>query len=476
MSALGRPFRGAVLLACLVGPGAAAAASEPLTLDAAIGIALEHNRTLRSSAHATAGAAAAARATVGTFLPRIDLAGKYTRINEPIVIDLGDLRTAMIGADIATLQASGTTDPRVLAGLRSTLDASLPPFSDQLQKQEYYNLSATLVQPLFAGGALAANARARAIEHAIAQTQERAVRNTVITSVVTGYFRIKLMDSVVAIRKEVLDGIAEHDAQAQNMLVQGLISRAARLRARVALSEADRAYRKAQRDRELAGLLFDTTLERPTSSYTLTTGFPATKDIRSADSYLGEAARGNADLALIASKQALLRQKIAGVRSRFLPSVAAFGKYELYMADLSLLEPAWAAGVSASINIFSGGTDALTMRAAAQESAAVRELDAQAREMVALSVKRSLHDLDTAREQYESLNTSAELAEENLKLAKLSFAEGLATSTDVIDAELSLGSVKTEQLTTLYDYTTALVTLLATCGDAGAVIPSGRTL
>jgi len=61
-----------------------------------------------------------------------------------------------------------------------------------------------------------------------------------------------------------------------------------------------------------------------------------------------------------------------------------------------------------------------------------------------------------------------------LKLARLSFKEGMATSTDVIDAELSLGNVKTEQLKALLDYNTALVNLLSACGNAIDILNYGR--
>jgi outer membrane protein TolC len=86
--------------------------------------------------------------------------------------------------------------------------------------------------------------------------------------------------------------------------------------------------------------------------------------------------------------------------------------------------------------------------------------------MIKTEVKKNIHDMETSKEQYESLNKSKELAEENLKLASLSFREGMGTSTDVIDAELSLGNVKTEQLKALFDYNTALANLLSSCGNA----------
>jgi len=53
------------------------------------------------------------------------------------------------------------------------------------------------------------------------------------------------------------------------------------------------------------------------------------------------------------------------------------------------------------------------------------------------------------------------LAEENLKLRKKVFAQGLSPSTDVVDAELFLSSIKVQQLVAEFNYVIALHKLLA---------------
>jgi outer membrane protein TolC len=71
-----------------------------------------------------------------------------------------------------------------------------------------------------------------------------------------------------------------------------------------------------------------------------------------------------------------------------------------------------------------------------------------------------------ALEQYEALETSGKFAEEYLRIRKSAFAEGYATSLDVVDAELALSKVKTERLVALYEFDVALAELLEASGGS----------
>jgi outer membrane protein TolC len=100
---------------------------------------------------------------------------------------------------------------------------------------------------------------------------------------------------------------------------------------------------------------------------------------------------------------------------------------------------------------------------------ALSEYTHYANDLVRTQVRKEYHDLETAKEQLECLSTSMDLAAENLRLNKLSFNAGAASSIEVIDAELALEKVKMEQMKALYDYDVALVNLLASAGDAAQI-------
>jgi outer membrane protein TolC len=164
-------------------------------------------------------------------------------------------------------------------------------------------------------------------------------------------------------------------------------------------------------------------------------------------------------------KRSSARRSKAG-SANFLPQVAAYGRYELDREYLTILEPEWAAGIAARINLFNGASDRNDLQATRREIAAVTLLTENAARLVETEIRRYYHDVETARGQYESLQVSRDLADENLRLNRLSFAEGVAPVVDVIDAQLALGKVKAEQSKALNDYAVALVNLTGASGDA----------
>lgn len=444
---------------------AESSAPASLTLENAVHIALTNNDEVRASEQMVKGAEYNVKASYGKYLPQIGIEGTYTRLNAPISVDLNDIRTAVIAADAAALQAIGT-NPLIIAGYRNSLNSLLPPFALDVQKEQYYNLSASLVQPLFTGGKLIANTRAKKADLATARSQNRLARNKVVVEAVTSYSRVQLMKDIVAIRKETVDGIQEHQNNAEKLLQAGLISKASKMRADVALAEARREYDKALRDQELAVILLKNVLGGEIESQSLVTPLSMPDGTKDVEQYVAAGTANNPNLQLLASQKKLLEQKYNATAANFLPQVAAFGKYHLYKADLTVFDPEWAAGVTARISLFDGTADMNDMKATKRQIGAVSLFTDNAARMVATAIRKYYHDLQTAREQYESLQVSRQLAEENLRLNRLSFQEGMAPAVDVIDAQLALGQVKATQSKAQSDAFEALVNLLAASGDA----------
>jgi outer membrane protein TolC len=444
---------------------AASAGAEPLSLPEAVSLALQKNAALRAADQAVQAADYNVRSSYGKFLPQIGVEGRYTRTNAPIAIDLRDMRSALIAADVATLQASGA-NPLIIAGFRTSLDRALPSFSLRVQEEGYYNATASLVQPLFTGGRLIANTKAKKADLAVAREQYRIARNKAVVDAVTGYCRMQLMQDIVAIRRETVEGIREHQRNAENLLGEGLISKASKMRTDVVLAEAQREYDKALRDQELALILLNNALGTDAGGRTLVTPLAQPGPLGGIARYLAAGQATNPNLRLLADTKQLLQQKYNGTRANFLPQVAAYGRYELDREYLTILEPEWAAGIAARINLFNGASDRNDLQATRREIAAVTLLTENAARLVETEIRRYYHDVETARGQYESLQVSRDLADENLRLNRLSFAEGVAPVVDVIDAQLALGKVKAEQSKALNDYAVALVNLTGASGDA----------
>jgi len=129
-----------------------------------------------------------------------------------------------------------------------------------------------------------------------------------------------------------------------------------------------------------------------------------------------------------------------------------FARYDLYPEYLSALEPRWAVGVSAQINIFHGFKDYLNLQSADKLEDEVRYLETDAIKKVTLQMTNYYNNLMTASSDYKKLNSTLNLADENLRQNDKRFNSGLGTSLEVIDAQLSLQKVKLDRLSSLYTY------------------------
>ena len=88
----------------------------------------------------------------------------------------------------------------------------------------------------------------------------------------------------------------------------------------------------------------------------------------------------------------------------------------------------------------------------------------KARDDLAVGVDKLYTQLEKAQDNVKALNATIALSEELVRIRKKSFTEGMATSTEVIDAETMLASVKVARLAAYYEYDVALMNLLSLCG------------
>jgi outer membrane protein TolC len=247
-----------------------------------------------------------------------------------------------------------------------------------------------------------------------------------------------------------------------------MISKANLLKAEVALAQAKKDYQKSLNDKELASILLNNTLGIKTEALELSAPMEMISGLKDADFYALKALNDNGALKLLNDKKLMLKQKHKAAVGSLLPAIAAVGEYQILRDDLTMLEPEWAIGVTASVNVFGGGADFYSIKASKAEIEAVDAQIKNVQNLIYTGVKKLYQTCISAKEDYEALEINRTLAEENLKLYRASFKEGLATSLEVVDAELELAKIKTEQAKAVFDYNGAYAGLLNICAQSEA--------
>ena len=79
------------------------------------------------------------------------------------------------------------------------------------------------------------------------------------------------------------------------------------------------------------------------------------------------------------------------------------------------------------------------------------------------------------RNQISSIESSIAFAEEYLRAKNAAYVEGMATSTDLIDAELNLAKVRIERMQAAYNFDVSLAKLLEAAGISEEFIGYSRS-
>jgi len=174
-------------------------------------------------------------------------------------------------------------------------------------------------------------------------------------------------------------------------------------------------------------------------------------------------------LALLAAKQQQADGLLTLEQGKRLPELFLFGNYSLYEQDTlaAKMAPDWLVGVGVKVPLVSRDGLSDTVQAATTTQVQVKQLLAQLRQDLTLLVEKSWREADLAREQYQALDVTERLAQENVRLREQAFRQGLGTSLDVEDARNKLAGVQTQRQVAAYQYVICLARLLALSGHQG---------
>lgn len=389
-------------------------------------------------------------AAKGLDYPKIQVGARYTALNDPIMIDLNDIREVML-----------SLHPNVPSQL-------IPSFELGVQDQQYWKANVSATFPVYTGGQISAVKQAAKARQKESQEKLRSTESGLTSELTRRYFGLRLADKIAVIRKQVLDAMNSHLQEAITLENTGVIARSERLHAEVSVAEADRLHMRAIRDVSLARTALESILSMQ-EPVVPTTSLFISSELEPLDFYSEKALSNNPVLGQI-SAQCL--QANAGIQKElgaFLPEVFLFGIRELYTQDLTVLDPEWAVGVGLNWTIFEGLSGSNRLKAARFVEKKARFLEKRAKRDVSTLVEKRYQELMEALEQYNAVAASLNLTEEFVRIRQRAFEEGMATSLDVVDAQLALSRVLVERLNAAFEFDVALSELLEVCGMSSSL-------
>ena len=517
----------------IVSLGALAVAS-PLSLQEAIEMAKANNSQIKAEKAKVEMAESGRVEARSRFLPKVSLSAGVTKINEPITIDLSRLQEPMsemagaaayskaylsaydmayskaynaaveqamaAGLDKATAKAMvDQKASEIRSGVLSSPEANAlvqqaadnysaaasqkideTDFGMKVQDDVFFNARVTVVWPIFTGlkiysayDAAKENVNARKAEFDMAQ-------NAILMDVTTKYFMLRLAEELTVLRESTMKNLEGHLERSRKLEEGGQISKAERLRAEVALAEAQNALEDALRDQSLARMALASLL-RTDTSITATTPVEAPELDRSMEDFKMMAREKHPGLRQLRTERKRSHDAVRAARADWFPTVALFGYRELYTKDLTILEPEWAVGAKAQwdLPILGGAESRAKVSSAKAMERSLASKEEQTLDNINLLVEKRWREMEHAKSRLTSLVKTRELADEALRSQTRAYEAGLATGLDVVDAELSLSRLQVADLKAHYDAVVAWLGLLEAAGEieaAGTLIGKAKPI
>lgn len=410
----------AALAVALALPLAAGAQRRPLSLDEALAAGLESSPALHASRARVDASAAGARETSALRLPSLKLGGGYTRLSE-------------------------------VPDFQVTLPVSPDPITVSRSYFDNFNLRLGLQQPLFTGFRLEAGARsARLLEAAAGRDLEKD-RAEFVFAVKSAYWGLARAREFEKAIDETLRQVSEHLKDVRAFFDQGLLTRNEVLRAELELSNAEIMKIDARDAAEVAltalaslvGLPLDADVELTTSPESQAARLPAPADAEDASPV--ERALANrpeirsADLRVEASEWG-----VKAARSGFYPQIFLAGNYYYlrpnprFLPALDAFKGTWDLSVSVSFDLWDWGQTRSRAEQAKARLAQARDARRLLEDQAVLEVTQSRLAVDRAEEKVRVAGQSVVLAEENFRVSRERFRQGVALNADVLDAEVAL--------------------------------------
>lgn len=333
------------------------------------------------------------------------------------------------------------------------------PNTEIRRKGNVNTVNALVAWPIYTGGKITATKDFIAAQTDEAAADARNANSMVYAELVTRYFAAQLAQKAAALRQDTLQAITTHDNTAQRMLDEGLIAKVERLEASVALEAAKRDAYQANNQAELASIALQRLLQSEQTVSPSTPLFISQRTLAPVDEFIHLALVNHPVLAKVAAKKDQAQALHKADVSLWKPGVTAFAQQQLDSSQKNRL-----AGVSVHWTLWGPLDRRSSNRSTLAQIHQAEYSDQQAREEISVLVEMNWRTVNDARQTYFALDSNIELANEYLRLRQAGLREGTSTVSDLIDAEVNLRKVRTEQAQAANDYIQALIQLLSSAG------------
>lgn len=367
--------------------------------------------------------------------------GLYTVTEESRLIRIESLNERMADSEVSLARARFL--PQINAYARQTYLAYQPgarfgPQEVYTSQKEFLSYGVTLYQSLFRGGADISLYRAAQQNLDITRSNLKGLKNLVALEFINAYLDLLEIEKLLNVSQKEIESLEGHFKDAIAMYEEGMITKNEKLEIEVRLSDARQRFLSLQNQRSFYVARLNSMLLMPLDRDFIVEDIPFEDKVQDIVPELEEAwqeaTKNRPEIRIIESEIEAVRLQEKAKAGEYYPEVFLQAGYDYTENRYQLHEENWSLILGVSINLFKGGATASEINKLRYRESQLIEEREKLLDEIRLEVKRYLVELKNSLEKIGVTRDAVLQAEENLRINRLRFEEGVGKSTDVLDA------------------------------------------
>jgi outer membrane protein len=418
-----------------------------LSLKEAITLSIQNSKELKLSQAKIDAALASVKTANNAQLPDLSISGSYLRINNPNV-------NLKLNSDSASSGGSSTPKVNQLAYVMATV--SVPIFSGFIIQSQ--------------------KASARYLAEA-ARLDADKDREAVIQNTVSAYSNLYKSQQAVSLVQENLKQQQQRVTDFSNLEKNGIMARNDLLKAQLQASNVEVSLLEAQSNLKLANISLNLLLGLPENTVLeidmTTFDQPAQAAAKPVAEWEQLALQNRKDAAALAIREKAADANIKAAKGAYYPSLGFTGGYvALDVPKVVTVTNALNAGIGVKYNVGSLWKNGSKVEEANVQLREVQVNQEQLRDNIYISINKAYEDYLLNQKKIDMYQTAIDQSEENYRIVKNKQENNLATTTDLLEADVANVQAKLNRAFAKADAMVSYTKLLETAGllnEAGPV-------
>ena len=433
-------------------------AQATLTLDSCRELALRNNATIKIATEKIEAAHHERKAAFSNYFPKLSGGATYMH-NQKSASLLSEQRNELLNNIGTTLVESGSKSLGEIAALFPELqnmlllaenDIATPinnigkAISDALtiETQNIYIAALSLEQPLFAGGKIISYNKMAKYAEELALHERETARQDIILATEEAYWQIVSVSNKRKLAESMVKLVEKLKSDVTRLKDAGIATEADILTVSVKLNEAEIALLRATNGERLARMLLSEICglpieSTPTLADELLEFPPLTESVKSYNNIYS--IENRPEIKSLQSAIKIYNQKANIVLSDYLPQAAFTANYFATSPNIingfnNRFKGMWNVGVVLKIP-FNWDEGYHKIKSARAETRIAEYTLENVRREIELQIKQAIQNSEEAYKRLTLAYSSISVAEENLRNINIEFSEGLATSSNVLEAQ-----------------------------------------